>query len=401
MRLRHVWGLLCVAVFTMPLLLALPARAADATDDRPARGIGLYSDYSGVIVPVGEKVQLDVTVETKGKQDEVVNLKLASVPKGWRASLKGGSFTVTGVAVPSGKTRSLTFTAEPDKGVGPGTYEFGLEGVTQDGQIKAHYAIAVTTQERSRLGAADLLITTSYPILRGQSDSTFEFSLTVANKSDADRMFNLAAQAPEKWEVNFKPGYESKQISSIRIKGGSDQTVGVSITPPKDASAGEYPVLVRIASGESQADVKLQVVLTGIYKLEAATASGLLSAEAVSGKTTATTFIVKNVGSAVNKNITLNSYKPENWKVEFKPEKIGTLEPGQSTHVEATITPASTALVGDYSVTLSADGEKASGKSVDLRVNVKPATVWSWVGVGLIALVIGGMGGLFAWLGRR
>jgi len=86
--------------------------------------------------------------------------------------------------------------------------------------------------------------------------------------------------------------------------------------------------------------------------------------------------------------------------VEFKPEKLEALEPGAAEQVEATITPAAQALVGDYSVTLSVDGEKAY-KSVDLRVTVKAQPIWGWVGTGLIALVIGGMGGLFVWLGRR
>ena len=170
---------------------------------------------------------MDLTVENKGKQDELVALKLASVPKGWKASLKGGSFTVTGVAVPNGKTRHLAFSAEPEKGVVPGTYDFSIEGVTTDGKLTANYAIAVTTRERSRLGTEDIQITTSYPVLRGQTDATFEFSLDVNNKSEADRTFNLAAQAPEKWEVNFKPGYEQKQISSLRIRGTSNQTVAV------------------------------------------------------------------------------------------------------------------------------------------------------------------------------
>jgi len=392
-----------IGALVTALIVVAPAIAAEQAqkDDRPARGIGLYSEYSGVVVPLGETVRMELTVEAKGKQDEVVNLKLVSVPKGWKAALKGGSFTVTGVAVPSGKTRTLTFSAEPEKGVGLGTYDFKLEGVSADGQEKADYTIVVTTRERSRLGTEDLQVTTSYPVLRGQTDATFEFSLDVANKSDADRNFNLAAQAPEKWEVNFKPGYESKQISSLRIKGGSSQTVAVSVTPPKDATAGEYPIVVRITGGESQAEAKLQVVLTGIYKLDAATTSGLLSVDAVTGKPTTTAFVVKNTGSAVNKTITLNAFKPENWKVEFKPEKIEGLEPGQLKQVEATITPAATALVGDYSVGLSADGEKGSSKSLELRVNVKAPTAWGWIGVGLIALVIGGMGGLFAWLGRR
>jgi uncharacterized membrane protein len=370
-------------------------------DDRPERGIAIYSDYSGVVVPVGEGVRMDLTVENKGRRDESVGLKLVSVPKGWRASLKGGNFTVTGVSVPDGKTRTLAFSADPDKGVAPGTYTFDIQGTTTDEKLITTYTITVTTRERSRLGTEDIQVTTSYPVLRGQTDATFEFSLDVANKSENDRTFNLAAQVPDKWDVSFKPGFESKQISSLRIKGGSSQTVAVSLTPPRDATSGEYPILVRINSGESKADVPLRVVLTGIYKLDAATPSGILSTEAVTGQPTTVSLVVKNTGSAVNHNISLSSFKPENWKVEFKPEKIETLEPGAIKQADAIITPASTSLVGDYSVGLSADGEKGSSKTVEMRVTVKAPTTWGWIGIGLIVLAIGGMGGLFVWLGRR
>jgi uncharacterized membrane protein len=383
-----------------PVALAVDNEPAKR-DERPERGIALYTEYSGVVVPVGESVRMDLTVENKGKRDETIALKLASVPKGWKASLKGGNFTVTGVSVPDGKTRTLAFSAEPEKGLAPGTYAFEIQGTTADEKLTANYTIAVITRERSRMGTEDIQVTTSYPVLRGQTDATFEFSLDVANKSDNDRTFNLAAQVPEKWEVNFKPGYEAKQISSLRIRGGGSQTVAVSVTPNRDATAGEYPVLVRISAGDSKADVPLRVVLTGIYKLDAATPSGILSTEAVTGQPTTVSLLVKNTGSAVNRNISLSSFKPENWKVDFKPEKIEALEPGALKQIEATITPAAGALVGDYSVGLMADGEKGSSKTVEMRVTVKAPTAWGWIGVGLIALVIGGMGGLFVWLGRR
>ena len=392
-------AVLLVLVAPRPVLAAGDESAK--RDDRPERGIAIYSDYSGVVVPVGDSVRMDLTVENKGKRDENVALKLLSVPKGWRASLKGGSFTVTGVSVPDGKTRTLAFSADPEKGLGLGTYAFEIQGVTADEKLTANYTITVITRERSRLGTEDIQVTTSYPVLRGQTDATFEFSLDVANKSENDRTFNLAAQVPDKWEASFKPGYEAKQISSLSIKGGSSQTVAVSVTPPRDATSGEYPILVRISAGESKADVPLRVVLTGIYKLDAATPSGILSTEAVTGQPTTVSLVVKNTGSAANHNISLSSFKPENWKVDFKPEKIEALEPNAFKQVEATITPAATSLVGDYSVGLMADGEKGSSKTVEMRVTVKAPTTWGWIGVGLIALAIGGMGGLFVWLGRR
>src|SRR5574341_767866 len=93
-------GILVMLLAWVGPRLAVAASGEPAKrDDRPERGIAIYSDYSGVVVPVGEGVRMDLTVENKGKRDETVELKLVSVPKGGKASLKGGDFTVTGVCV--------------------------------------------------------------------------------------------------------------------------------------------------------------------------------------------------------------------------------------------------------------------------------------------------------------
>jgi len=36
-----------------------------------------------------------------------------------------------------------------------------------------------------------------------------------------------------------------------------------------------------------------------------------------------------------------------------------------------------------------------------MRVTAHAPATWGWIGVGIIAAVIGGLGGLFTWLGRR
>jgi uncharacterized membrane protein len=164
--------------------------------------------------------------------------------------------------------------------------------------------------------------------------------------------------------------------------------------------AGEYPILVRVSSGDKKAEAKLTVALTGIYKLDAGTPTGILSLEALAGKEANVSLFIKNTGSAVNRNISFSSFKPENWEVTFKPEKIDALEPNALKQVEVMIKPASQALVGDYSVGLMVDGEKAS-KTVEMRVTVKASTAWGWIGIGIILLVIAGLSALFIWLGRR
>jgi uncharacterized membrane protein len=380
------------------------ARAQGARErswaERPERGLGLYTEYSQVTLPVGETLRMDLTVENRGRRDENVTLRLAAVPHGWKAAIKGGGFTVGGVPVTPDKPRTLTFSAEPDPGLKPGTYTFRIEGAAADGAMPLAQTIVVTTEPRRGTTGGELQLSTSYPVLRGPTDSSFEFSLEVNNKSDADRVVNLAAEAPKGWEVTIKPAYESKQITSLRIRASSSQTVALELKPPADARAGEYPVLFRAATDRGQADARLTVVLTGLYRIDATTPSGRLSMDAVVGKPALTTVVVRNSGSAPQRSIKLSSFAPESWKVEFTPEKIENLEPGAFKAVDVKVTPAPQALVGDYSVGVTADGERAS-KTLELRVTAHASPAWGWIGVGVIGVVIGGLGGLFTWLGRR
>jgi uncharacterized membrane protein len=389
--------------FVMGALVCLSGLAtllqAEEKEVGPERGIAVYTEYSGIFVPQGETVRMELTADNRGKKDENIVFSLAAIPKGWKAFIKGPSYTVSSVTVPGRKTRVLTFNAEPEKGTKPGNYIFQIDARTEDGQYTSTQKIDVTMREKT-IAAEDFQVTTSYPVLKGQADAKFEFAMDVSNKSESDKNFTLSAQAPEKWEANFKPAYEQKQISSLRIKGGQNQSVSVEVTPPKESAAGTYPIIVLIGSGDKKVEVKLAVVLSGTYQLDAGTPTGLLSLDASVGKTSNLSIFVRNTGSAVNRNVSFNSFKPENWKVEFKPEKIEALEPGALKQVEVSITPSAQSLVGDYSVAVSVEGEKSS-KSVELRVNVKTSSAWGWIGLILIILVIAGLGGLFLRLGRR
>jgi uncharacterized membrane protein len=260
--------------------------------------------------------------------------------------------------------------------------------------------VTVKEKEKDTKVSKGVKLTTSYPVLKGPSDAKFEFSLEVESQLDKEAIFDLQAQGPEGWDINFKPAYEDKYFSSLRLKEKQSQTVAVSVKPSSSAKAAEYPVNVRVGSGDAKAEVKLMVVLTGIYKIDAGTPTGVLSLEALPGKTANLSIFVKNTGSAINRNVTFSSFKPENWDVTFKPEKIEALDPGALKQVEVTIKPGPQALVGDYSVGLMINGEKAD-KTLEMRVSVKASTAWGWIGIAVILFVIAGLSGLFIWLGRR
>jgi uncharacterized membrane protein len=408
MRRRHNGSYLLTPVIFMSVVWLVTcfssvtfAKEEDKKKDLPERGISVTPEYTGVIVSEDEGISIDLIVTNQGRRDENIALSVTSIPKGWKAWIKTYSFGVTGVHVKSDTSKNLTLRAEPGDDAGPGQYPFAIQAHTEDGELTSTGQVTITVKkEKKEKKAEGIKITTSYPVLKGPTDAAFEFSLEVDNKIDKDTIFNLSSQGPKNWEINFKPAYEDKFISSLRLKGGQSQTMAVVVKPHPLAKPGEYPILIKVNSPEAKGEVTLTVALTGTYKLNAGTANGLLSMNTVRGKEGSLSFYVQNNGSATLNNVHFLSFKPENWKVAFNPERIDTLGPEELKQVEVSITPTDQALVGDYSVGLTADADKVS-KAIELRITVRASTAWGWIGIGIIVLVMAGLVALFIKLGRR
>lgn len=390
--------LLCLAV-----LLACPlgAAAEKGKENKPARAFVAALKYPEIWVAPGEKVRVDIMLHNKGRSDETVLFKLKQVPQGWKADIRNFGTVIGGMFLSEDRETSVELVAEPkDKGrVKPGDYRFVVEARSADGAIR-HTSTLVVHVSAKEKASREIELETSYPVLKGPTDARFEFSLEVRNNSAKEKLFNLSAQGPPGWDISFKPAYEQKQISSLHIKGDQSSSLSVEITPARDAGIGTYPIKVKVSSATASAETELKVVLTGTYRIKAGTPTGLLSLSTQAGQPANISFYVRNDGSAPQREITFLSFKPENWKVEFKPEKIVNLKPGALKQVEMTITPAERALVGDYSVAVTAQGEKARS-NLEFRVTVKASAAWGWIGVGIIILVLVGLGVVFRKLGRR
>ena len=385
------------------LTVAGPALAGEEKD-KPARGFVAAFAYPGVTLGQEESVRVDLKVKNTGRSNETILFEIAEKPEGWKAEIKGYGKIVSGVFLMEDDDKNMTFSAEPegqdkkDK-LPAGEYKFVVKAKTKDGALVQETSMLLKVESKAK-STEGIKVTNDYPMLKGPSDAKFEFSLNVNNDSDEDGLFNLSATAPEGWEVSFKPAYEQKQISSLRIKANQSQSVGVEVTPPRNAETGDYPIKVRIQSKGAKAEADLQVTLTGTYKIKAGTPNGLLSSATQPGQQSIISLYVRNDGSALQKQISFLSFKPENWKVEFKPKTIENLKTGELKQVEMIITPSEEALVGDYSVAAKIQGEKADS-DVEIRVTVKAASTWGWIGIGIILLVIIGLAVVFKSLGRR
>lgn len=379
-----------------------PSGAQNRKDNLPERGLSASFNYPGVIIGPSEKVKLEITAHNTGQKGETFLVQVLEKPLGWATEIKNNNTQVTGLFLSSEAQAGLVLEAFPENRpeLPPGDYLFKVEIASRDGVLKTESECLLSVTEKKK--TADLLkLSTSFPVLKGPNTQKFSFTFDIKNETGEDVLAGLAAEAPPGWEVTFKPGFEDKQISSIQLPKAQSRSVNMDVAPPAQAETGDYPLKFSVQAPGSRAEAELTIGLTGTYKIKAVTAGDLLSAATAVGQPVTVSLYVRNEGSAKQNKITFMTLKPENWQVKFNPEEIIDLGGDNPlAQVEMTIIPGPGSLVGDYSVGVTARGEKASS-DLEFRVTVKGAAAWAWVGIFIIALVVGGLSLTFYRLGRR
>ncbi|WP_406676293.1 NEW3 domain-containing protein [Neomoorella carbonis] len=388
LRQRSYLALMTLLVFLALTLSPLvgPARAEN--------GLLLSTAFPGIEAQPGETITFPLELRNSGVPQKV-DLKVVSAPKGWQALFKGGGMVVSQAFASTDKPASVDFQVEVPADVQPGNYSFVVQASGPSASSRLDLQVII-----KEVASGSDKMTTDYPVLSGTSSTTFQFRVELTNNGAQERSYSLGAQAPPGWQVTFSPAYDSKQIASLSLKPGKSQDLDVTVKPPQDVKAGTYNIPIQAISGSSKAGVVLKVNITGTYSLELTTPSGRLNADAIAGRESPVTLVVKNTGSADLANITLAANAASGWAVTFKPEKIDLLPAGASQQVTAFIKPSPKAIAGDYVVSLTASAQETSG-SADLRVSVRTSTLWGLLGVILVLIVIGAVAWTFRKYGRR
>ena len=104
--------------------------------------------------------------------------------------------------------------------------------------------------------AGDVTLTTDIAQLKGASDASFPFSLTLTNDTPEDLPFSVAATGPAGWSVTAQIG-TTAQAASVVVKAGSTSTVTVTAKASEGTAAGNYPIAVDATSGSRSAHADL------------------------------------------------------------------------------------------------------------------------------------------------
>jgi uncharacterized membrane protein len=221
------------------------------------------------------------------------------------------------------------------------------------------------------------------------------------------RVFDLKVTSPSGWEVYIEPAYETgKKISSISIDSSySTMTKNVKLVAKAPSyplpDPGDYKILLQASSGDVTGSVELVARISAKYAIYAVPVNQLYNTSAQAGKDNIYSIQISNTGTALLEGITFTSDHPEGWEIKFSPEKIETLKASDTIPVDVNIKPPPKTVAGDYMISLQISGKQVTAENMAVRVSVKTPSIWGWVGVIIIIVVIAGLFFIIMRFGRR
>jgi uncharacterized repeat protein (TIGR01451 family) len=385
----------CLIAVLAFLFATLVAGTGFAQSDTP-KGLFLTTDYPSQTVRAGEVTTIRLKLTNAGLPPEPVALALKDVPAGWKIDILGGGQPVAAAMPGVNQDVALQLRVDVPKDAKPGSNKILISAKGPIAQaVELPLTLTVGTEAPAKLSIKSRL-----PSLRGTPRAAFEYTVTVGNDSGKDLTVALSAQAPSNFQTTFTEGFGSNEISSIPIEAGQTKDIKVKVTPPRDVKAGDYPVLVKVASEGATAELRVTLQVSGQGRIALSTKDGRLSGEAEVGKASTYTLVLSNDGTAPIEEVEMSGTVPTNWKVEFNPKTIPSVAPGEKKDVQVVVTPADKAIAGDYVAAFRANGRGESA-SADFRITVTTSTLWGIVGVGIIAVALLVLLGAVARFGRR
>ncbi len=386
---------LCVALgaFIAPNF-ATPSYATDS-GTLGIKGVYLLADYPAITVQPGTTSTVNLQLRNYDLPPERLALSVTGVPKGWKATLLGGGQPIAAAMPAADDSVSLSLRLDVPKDAGVGSHTLT---VSADGGA-SHITLPVQVTLAKEL-PAKLTLSSKLPELRGSTKSDFSYTFTIKNDSGKKLLVSLAAEAPRNFDTSFTEAYGSQQLTAIPVEAGKTKDVKLKVTPPDNVDAGHYPVAVKVAADDAKASAQVALDVTGQPKLSLAGRDGLLSARATAGKDSTVPVTITNTGTAPAENVKLSGNAPSGWKVTFPPKMVERIAPNQHVDVQATISPPSKAIAGDYVTTLTASTHGENG-TANFRVSVTTSTVWGIAGAGIIGAALLIMVGAVARFGRR
>jgi len=409
---RQLCSLVLLLLFGSVIFAEVPVLALE-TSSLEAEGVTVHVPYTGIVVGRKEKAEMDITFKNDSDREAVLEVGLEGLDKEkWDARLVSDKWRGHGVSrVMLGKDDPFdrvkaTLILEPLETTPPGEYEFSLVVKHETGEKAMVIPITLDLVAEEIAPVEEVLaLECSYPVVENPAGKNFTYEVGLKNQGQEDIVVDLKLSLPAGWSGHVTPRWESdRKIQSLKVGSGSTERLNITAIPPLRVEKSRYPLTFIAVSGEEQAQLELEAVVTGTYNLKLMPETQRLSFETIAGKEKTLVLYLWNEGTAGVENIEIYSSKPEGWEVSFEPDKVQALDAysvkGKPDQIKMTIKAPDRTIPGDYQVTVTAAGDQ-SQDTIVLRATVKVPTTWGWVGIGIIVAVLVLLFGIFWKLKRR
>lgn len=359
-----------------------------------AQPLTLYTPYSGLSVTPGENITYDVDIINDHSSVQHVTFALEKLPKGWDYSIRAGGYSIDQLSILPKNEEAIKVEVTVPLEVKKGAYSFSLVATNDQGE-KSTLPLLVNVSEE---GTFQTEFVIEQPNMQGHTDSTLTYSAELKNQTADEQHYSLTGQFPEGWEGAFK--VDGNSVTSVTIEPNESKNITIDVTPAENVKADLYTIPIVASTGSTSAEIEIEADIIGKYDVELTTPDGKMSSDITAGRNKTIKLVVQNSGSVVLTDIKLDAQTPPEWEVEFDKQTINSLEAGEEAVVEATIDTPSDTIAGDYVVNFSAKTSEASSEAT-FRMSVKTSTMWGFISVGIIVLVIAGIYFVFKKYGRR
>ncbi len=396
--MRRTFSAIPLLVSALALGVAsLSASVATAQNPPPAdvKGLWITTDYPTLSLRAGEETKLNVSLVNYNLAPQRADVAVDSVPAGWSVELRGAGRPVAAAFIEHNAKSNLELKLRVPAETKPGAYTLIVRAKATDRALELPLRINVQEAAAVKITAEPKL-----PVLRGTPKSSFDFKVNVKNESSDDILANVSAGIPRGFQVTFKEGFGTQELTSIPIKAGESKEISVDIKPSASANAGKYPVTFEVGNEKAKATTQLTLDISGQPSVTLSGENERLSGEVYAGREKRFTFVLRNSGTADARSVELSATPPSGWKVTFEPKSIAGIVPNGEQKFEAIVVPSEKAVTGDYEFTVRASGDGVS-ESAKFRSTVSTSTLWGAIGLGVIAAALLVLFGAVGRFGRR
>lgn len=227
--------------------------------------------------------------------------------------------------------------------------------------------------------------------------------LTLENTGVVNQSFSLSADHNSSASVSFN--FQSFNVSELRVDAGEEKSISAEFDVPETVEPGTYDVEM-MAEGRSTAtestviDVRESSSREERKRIDVSSRQNYLGIKP--GEEKEVSVRVRNQGSAVLDNIELNVDAPENWEVETSRTEVPALDQFESFRSIVTVSAPANAETGDKFLEVSASSDDTSTEEPErIRLTVQKQSNLRYIGLGIMALSLGGLVFVYRKLGRR